>query len=110
MSILHRGPGPFPGLTNIAAKLRRLSDDLERIAQGRHPNAADLLNAPVLMNWQVYLVPVPCLTGIVLGHPRIADGHVCHTSQLFTYDPELGYARTFSRFYRLLGRDAGSGD
>jgi|SRR4051812_32655061 hypothetical protein len=102
--VLHRGLGPFPDLARLAHVHRRLADDLDRIARGEHPKADDLQEAPLLMEWKVYLAPVPHLTGIVLGHPYIPDGHICHTSELFTFDPTAGYARTLSRFYRLLPR------
>lgn len=104
MPILHRGPGPFPELARLAATLRRLSDDLDRISRGEHPGDDDLREAPLLMGWEVFVAPVPHLVGIVLGHPSIEDGHTCRTSELFTFDPAAGYARTLSRFYRLLPR------
>ena len=102
MPVLHRGPGPFPDLTRIASKYRRLAADLECVARGEHPSEEDLRDAPVLMEWKVHLAPVPHLRGIVLGHPWIPDGHDCRTSELFTFDLTIGYARTLSRFYRLL--------
>lgn len=105
MPVLHRGPGPFPELAREAAKHRKLADDLDLIAQGRHPSKDELRDAPLLMDWKVYLAPIPHLRGIVLGHPWITDGHTCRTSELFTLDPIAGYARTLSRFYRLTPRD-----
>lgn len=101
MSVLHKGPGPFPELARIAARHRRLAEDLERIAGGHHPGADDLRDAPLLMEWRIRLAPAPHLVGIVLGHPVIPDGELCRTSELFTLEPDLGYARTRSRFYRL---------
>ncbi len=86
-----------------------LAADLERVAQGEHPSEEDLRDAPLLMEWTVRLAPVPHLFGIVLGHPWIPDGYECRTSELFTYDPTIGYARTLSRFYRLLPRPADAG-
>lgn len=106
MSILHRGRGPFPELARIAAKHRRLADDLDRIARDGPPTPEELREAPLLMEWRVYITPVPHLIGIVLGHPYIPDGQLCHTSELFTFDPIAGYARTLSRFYRLIPRTA----
>lgn len=104
MPLMHRGTGPFPALAELAAKHRRLADDLDRIACGKHPTSDDLRDAPLLMEWKVYIAPIPHLSGIVLGHPWIPDGHDCRTSELFTFDPMAGYARTLSRFYRLLPR------
>lgn len=106
MSILNTGPGPFPELARIAARHRRLADDLERIAGGNHPDADELRHAPLLTEWRLCLAPGPHLVGIVHGHPVIPDRHVCRTSELFTLDPKSGYARTRSRFYRL-GEKAG---
>lgn len=110
MPILHRGRGPFPELARIAAKHRRLADDLDRIARNRPPGPEELQVAPLLMEWRVYVAPLPRLVGVVLGHPYIPDGHACHTSELFTFDPIAGYARTLSRFYRLTTRPAGKYD
>lgn len=104
MSILHKGAGPFPELGRLASKIRRLADDLDRIAKGEHPTAAELQDAPLLSDWEVRLAPVPHLVGIVLGHPYLPDGDQCQTSQLYTIDPIAGYARTLSRFYRLSQR------
>jgi hypothetical protein len=106
MPILNHGPGPFPHLARSAAKHRALAEDLERIARGEHPTPDDLRNAPILFEWHVFLAPVPHLEGIVFGHPYISDGHICRTSELSTLDPQSGYARTFSRFYRLRPREA----
>lgn len=105
MSILNRGPGPFPELARRARKYRALAEDLERIARGEHPNDAILRSAPHLSDWRVYLHPLPYLLGTVVGHPQIENGQICRTSQLVTFDPIAGYARTFSRFYRLEPRE-----
>lgn len=101
MPILNHGPGPFPHLARLSCKLRTLADDLERIARGEHPTEADLDDAPRLSDWRVYVSPLPFLVGTVIGHPKIGDGRLCRTSGLVTFDPVAGYARTFSRFYRL---------
>ncbi|MBY0254298.1 MAG: hypothetical protein K2X54_23450 [Methylobacterium organophilum] len=101
MSILNRGPGPFPELARKAQKYRALAEDLEVIARGVHPDDATLQNAPYLAEWRVYLLPLPYLLGTVFGHPLIENGHICRTSELVTFDPVAGYARTYSRFYRL---------
>ncbi|MGX9981783.1 DUF6634 family protein [Methylobacterium fujisawaense] len=109
MSILHRGSDPFPELSRLASNLRRLAADLDRIAQGDHPSAHDLQDAPMLFEWKLYLAPVPHLVGIVHRHPHLPDRGMCHTSELFTFDPIPGYARTLSRFYRLSPRPPTAG-
>lgn len=101
MPLINRGPGPFPHLALKATRFRALADDLDRIARGEHPTKADLRGAPLLARWSVALQPWPHLFGIVTGHPTVADGRPCRTSQLFTFDPVGQYARTESRLYRL---------
>lgn len=104
MVIRHSGPGPFPDLARRAARYRALAEDLDRIARGEHPTADDLRDAPILFEWGLRLHPGPFLVGIVFGHPYIDDGATCNTSELLTLDPNGGYARTLSRFYRLGSR------
>lgn len=104
MSILNRGAGPFPELARRARKYRSLADDLDRIARGEHPTEGDLQGAPYLSDWKFYLLPLPYLLGYVVGHPYIENGQICRTSELITFDPVAGYARTYSRFYRLGDR------
>lgn len=64
------------------------------------PSQSDLAGAPVLDRW----IPMLEFTGRVLlcgrvtGHPVLGDDHI-HTSQLFGLGD--GWARTFSRWYRL---------
>jgi hypothetical protein len=106
MPILNRGPGPFPHLARLACKLSALAEDLQRIARGEHPTERVLRDAPILTDWRVSLSPTPHLVGTVVGHPKIDDGRICRTSELITFDPVSGYARTFSRFYRLGPRIA----
>jgi hypothetical protein len=101
MMILNRGPGPFPDLARRARKCRALAEDLERIARGEHPGEAELRDAPYLTDWRTYVLPIPYLLGTVFGHPKIENGQICRTSELITFDPHSGYARTYSRFYRL---------
>ena len=62
--------------TGLAATLRVLADDLDRINSGIGPTEADLAHAPVLFNWEPKLTPAqePAIRGVVHGHPTIPDG------------------------------------
>jgi hypothetical protein len=85
----------------LAAKLRVLADDLERIAAGAAPTAVELANAPLLVDWRCILSPVGLrLLGHVTGHPRLGDTDAM-TSQLWAAGGDGRWIRTLSRFYRL---------
>ncbi len=91
-------------------KARRLADDLARIAADGSPSADDLAAAPILDFWQPALRDGHAIFGIVNGHPRIPDDHTALTTDVFALDADAGWARTWSRFYRLgrpLDLDAG---
>jgi hypothetical protein len=92
---------------NEPAVIERLARDLADIARGHHPGEDLLAAAPLITNWRVVAVPAmePALTGLVHRHPTIADGHVAVTSRLLALDIDAGWARTWSRVYRL-GRAA----
>ncbi|RQP08208.1 MAG: ATP-dependent Lon protease [Paracoccus sp. BP8] len=66
------------------------------------PSEADLAQAPVLKNWSPAISPRGhvILWGEVIGHPILDSDHIT-TSQLIAIDPEAGWARTASRWYRL---------
>lgn len=80
-------------------RLRALLRDLEQIAAGYQPGA-ELSDAPFLDDYTPSFRWEPCLIGIVQGHP-IVRGPAIQTSGLWAYAPDLGWARTLSRFYRL---------
>jgi hypothetical protein len=85
----------------MAGRLHALADDLEMIATGRTPDAVVLARAPVLSAWS-YLADANGvrLMGVVQGHPNVGPGPIL-TSPLYAIDPQLQWARTLSRFYRL---------
>ena len=105
---LVRALGPDGCRPETSERLRRLADDLDRIAAGNAPTAGDLKTAPLLVDWRLALAwSGACLAGFVAGHPLIANKRIV-TSPLWVLDPELRWARTLSRFYRL-GLPAGGG-
>ena len=82
------------------ARVEQIAADLELIARGELPSEHALSSAPFIDAWKVVLRPVPCLVGICGDHPRL-NGPVVTTTDLWVFAPDLGWARTLSRFYRL---------
>jgi len=89
-----------PRILFLAHRIHALSADLLAIEAGRLPTARQLREAPLITSWIVGHRPEPILIGDVVGHPGIADGPA-FTSGLYFADPQLGIARTLSRWYRL---------
>lgn len=85
------------GHETLIAQLRRLADDLETIGRvnWRPSDAVDI------NDWFIGRRAVSCLVGRPLGHPFIDNGHPMVSSELFFMDVDRGYARSFSRWYRL---------
>lgn len=82
------------------ARVEQIATDLEMVARGEHPSEQALSAAPLMEFWRVALRPVPCLVGICGDHPRL-NGPMITTTDLWMFAPDLGWARTLSRFYRL---------
>lgn len=84
-------------IPETVARLRVLADDLERLTVFT-PAAEQIDGAPVLHDWQTQFRPSLALVGNVEGHlgPRTVL-----TSEIFAYDGNAGWARTFNRFYKL---------
>jgi hypothetical protein len=92
------------------AQARALADDLAAVIErGAPPPAADLAQAPIIDLWRPAVCTQTGLLGVVAGHPRIIDGRSALTTSIFAIDVDAGWARTWSRFYRL-GRSHGSND
>ena len=88
-------------LAEIANQSRRLAVALDGLAAGG-PSQAGLVDAPILQDRRLGRRPAPAPVGRVYGHPRIASGRMTVTSEVFAVSPD-GFARTWSRFYRLGG-------
>ncbi len=82
--------------------LTNLLHDIRDLRVGDIPRSLDLEAAPTVDQWSHGLIPARCLVGSVRGHPIRAR---VHTSQLVMIDPEHGWARTWSRYYRLGTRE-----
>ncbi|MCW2276529.1 hypothetical protein GJ654_20365 [Rhodoblastus acidophilus] len=87
-------------------RAQRLADDLRRIAAGDLPTAADLADAPIIDHWSLALRPETSLVGVISGHPSIGHLRPGATTSLFAFAPDLGFARSWNRYYRL-GRRVG---
>jgi hypothetical protein len=87
-------------VADAIARLERLATDLDRIGSGERPSADDLATAPLLARWRLATRSAPCLVGLCSDHPRL-HGPLIYTSELWAIAPKLGWARTWSRFYRL---------
>jgi hypothetical protein len=94
-------PAPGHWFFADADEMLQLANDLERIARGRGPSAADFENAPELVNWKLTYCQVPTLAGITLGHPTFGNRPIV-TSPLMAIDEAGSWARTKSRWYRLF--------
>lgn len=96
---LMTGANPFA--TILRQDLRDLCDRIDTIA-GTVPEPSTLADAPRIDRWCGAVVDdLPILVGVVTGHPRLRQGARCTTSPLVRIEPDEGWARTFSRFYRL---------
>lgn len=85
-------------LPDLVARLRALASSLEQYAlHGPSVVSPDV----TIFQWVLGKRTVPILLGKMKGHPTILDGKVGATTELFFYDPEVGLARTFNRWYGL---------
>jgi hypothetical protein len=81
--------------------LTSLLRDIRDLRVGELPRSMDLEAAPTIEQWSHGLTPARCIVGSVRGHPILGNRARVHTSQLILIDPEHGWARTWSRYYRL---------
>lgn len=81
--------------------MRRVLRDLEHLEAGALDIAQILATAPLLEDHRLVLGWCHAMKGIVTGHPLLPDGNEIVTSQLIYMNPDIGLARTLSRWYRL---------
>jgi len=87
-------------IAGTIARLDSLLTDLERYGDGELPTSNEIAAAPCLTPYTFGTRPLPCLIGGNLGHLSLARP-IVRTSEVWVIAPELGWARTFSRLYRL---------
>ncbi len=86
-------------LEALAADFWALASPLDR---RQLYNSRTMASAPLLEEWRLAVRPMPCLEGLATGHPLLpGNKRLIVTSDLWLFSPELGLARTFSRWYRL---------
>lgn len=97
--------GADPAAPILTRDLVSLCHYLDALAQAE-PEAIHLAEAPSIDRWCAAVVDdLPVLVGVVTGHPQLRPGARTVTSPLLRIDPEAGWARTFSRYYRLGRHD-----
>ena len=89
----------------LAAKATSLAQDLAELIRTGQPSPEALATAPMLDLWLHTKRTTSALAGRVDEHPLLGHRRLIRTSDVFAIDPEMGWARTWSRFYRL-GRNA----
>lgn len=94
-------------LDQYIQRIEGLLAHLKNLKAGAMPSAAELSAAPMLDHYRPTARAAECLVGHVQGHPTIVGAIT--TSDLWSYAPTLGWARTLSRLYRL-GRPVGATD
>ncbi len=65
-------------------------------------NSHAMASAPLLEDWRLVFRSMPCLEGLATGHPLLPGRQrPIITSNLWLLSPELGLARSLSRWFRL---------
>jgi hypothetical protein len=88
-------------LNSLERSLTRLLSDIQDFRAGEMLCPETLSDAPVIDQWSYGLVQARCIVGSIREHPILGKQARVHTSQLVFIDPENGWARTWSRYYRL---------
>ncbi|KQU04988.1 hypothetical protein [Rhizobium sp. Leaf453] len=89
-------------ITDEIRRLKKLVVALERLEAGSIFSPA-LMAVPFLDQWVQSSRKVPCLEGVVEGHPALPDGHLVVTSEVYAHFivEDEHFVRTLNRWYRL---------
>lgn len=100
MTVIVTPHGILGDLPQEIFRLKDLLVALEGIGSGLAPSTSELDEAPIIDHWVEATRPQLCLAGQIYGHPTVR-GPLGITSEVWAMAPELGWVRTYSRFYRL---------
>ena len=107
MIIISRGGDNFPSQDDLKeiAKYDRLVDDLKFAISYPLHSFEERHTLPIVEDWSISTRQAPCLVGAAYGHPSF-DGRVFPftSSELVLFAPDIGLARTRSRWFRLGAR------
>lgn len=92
--------GPSRNIDREIEKTEALLTDLKRFASKQFPTSHELEDAPLIDEYKIDLIDRPVLVGQAYKHPRLGSTGI-QTTELWAIAPTLGWARTWSRFYRL---------
>lgn len=92
--------GPRRDIKREIEKTEALLTDLKRFANREFPTSRELEGAPLIDDYKIDIMYRPALIGQAYNHPRLGITSV-QTTELWAIAPTLGWARTWSRFYRL---------
>lgn len=92
--------GPDRDISREVKKTEELLADLKRFTQKQFPTQEELEEAPLIDEYVIVPRSAHALSGLVHEHPRLGTTSIM-TTQLWVIAPSLGWARTWSRFYRL---------
>lgn len=92
--------GPDHNICREIEKTEGLLVDLKRFSKSKFPTQQELEMAPLIDNYIIAPRSVRALSGRAYDHPRLGPTSVL-TTELWAIAPSLGWARTWSRFYRL---------
>lgn len=92
-------------LENEVERYRHLASDLKKLAKGIVPNISEMSEMPFLEERRLAARTAICFVGLATGHPLLPGSRrEVVTSEIIAFAPQLGWARTKSRWYRLGSR------